>query len=111
MPVSATTAPALARPTAAAYSYRDRDSAAARIGSGDRDRRKSGANDGGRPSPAARRPFSPGHLLACAAMAASIWALTASMLKLAPFCIGGYSMKVIAPLPTSCWTKTKRQNS
>ena len=45
------------------------------------------------------------------AIAASIWAFTAAMLKLAPFCMGGKSMKLWAALPTSCWTNTKRQNS
>ena len=37
--------------------------------------------------------------------------LTASRLNDAPFCIGGKSTKVWADLATSCWTKTKRQNS
>ena len=46
-----------------------------------------------------------------AAIVASICAFTASMLKLAPFCIGGKSMKLCAALPTSCCTSTKRQNS
>jgi hypothetical protein len=32
-------------------------------------------------------------------------------LKLAPFCIGGYSTAVIASFATCCWTNTKRQNS
>src|SRR3954454_16649430 len=49
--------------------------------------------------------------LAIAAWAAAIFALTASRLKLAPFCIGGNSIAVIASFSTSCWTKTKRQNS
>ena len=41
----------------------------------------------------------------------SISALTASRLKLAPRCIGGYSMNVWAYSPTFCCRKTKRQNS
>src|SRR5437764_2444878 len=49
--------------------------------------------------------------LAIAAWAAAIFAFTASRLKLAPFCIGGNSIAVIASFSTSCWTKTKRQNS
>src|SRR5205823_2541536 len=49
--------------------------------------------------------------LACAAIAFSICALTASRLKLAPFCIGGYSIAVWATLPTSFCTNWKRQNS
>ncbi len=44
------------------------------------------------------------------AMAASICAFTADMLKLAPACIGGKSMKLCASRATSCCTKTKRQN-
>ena len=44
-------------------------------------------------------------------IASSIFALTASRLKLAPFCMGGYSIAVCASLATSCCTKTKRQNS
>src|SRR5580698_3373145 len=47
---------------------------------------------------------------ACAILFA-ISAFTASRLKLAPFCIGGYSRKVWSSLPTTCWTNTKRQNS
>jgi hypothetical protein len=39
-----------------------------------------------------------------------ISSFTASRLKLAPFCIGGYSRKVWSSLPITCWTKTKRQN-
>ena len=49
--------------------------------------------------------------LACAAIAFSICALTASRLKLAPFCIGGYSIAVWATLATSFCTNWKRQNS
>lgn len=49
--------------------------------------------------------------LPIADLAASILALTASRLKLAPFCMGGNSMAVMASLATCCWTKTKRQNS
>jgi hypothetical protein len=41
----------------------------------------------------------------------AISAFTASRLKLAPFCIGGYSMKVCSALPTTSWTNTNRQNS
>ena len=48
---------------------------------------------------------------ACCFMASSICAFTASRLKLAPFCIGGYSIAVLASFATSCWTNTKRQNS
>lgn len=48
---------------------------------------------------------------AIAVLAASILALTASRLKLAPFCIGGNAIAVIANFSTSCWTNTKRQNS
>ena len=46
-----------------------------------------------------------------AALDASIFAFTASRLKLAPFCMGGYSMAVMASFATCCWTNTKRQNS
>jgi len=49
--------------------------------------------------------------LACAAIAFSICALTASRLKLAPFCIGGYSIAVWATLAISFCTNWKRQNS
>src|SRR6476620_11308082 len=49
--------------------------------------------------------------LLIAALAASIFAFTASRLKLAPFCIGGNSMAVMASFATSCCTNTKRQNS
>src|SRR5436190_2324184 len=49
--------------------------------------------------------------LAIAALDASIFAFTASRLKLAPFCIGGNSTAVVASFSTSCWTNTKRQNS
>src|SRR5690242_17593254 len=49
--------------------------------------------------------------LAIADLAASICALTASRLKLAPFCIGGNSTAVMASFSTCCWTNTKRQNS
>ena len=48
---------------------------------------------------------------AIAALAASIFAFTASRLKLAPFCIGGNSTAVMASFSTCCWTNTKRQNS
>ena len=48
---------------------------------------------------------------ACDFMAASICALTASRLKLAPFCIGGKSIAVWASCATRCCTNTKRQNS
>src|SRR5689334_20870031 len=48
---------------------------------------------------------------AIAVLAASIFAFTASRLKLAPFCIGGNSIAVMASFSTSCWTNTKRQNS
>src|SRR6185312_17402655 len=41
----------------------------------------------------------------------SICSLTASRLKLAPFCIGGNSIAVWASFATSCWTNWKRQNS
>src|SRR6516165_130272 len=51
------------------------------------------------------------YLPACDCMAFSICSLTASRLKLAPFCIGGNSIAVWASLPTSCCTSTKRQNS
>ena len=47
----------------------------------------------------------------CAFMASAIFAFRASRLKLAPFCMGGYSMAVWASLPTCCWTNTNRQNS
>src|SRR6478672_7352797 len=49
--------------------------------------------------------------LLIAALAASIFAFTASRLKLAPFCIGGNSIAVIASFSTCCCTNTKRQNS
>src|SRR4030095_7725773 len=49
--------------------------------------------------------------LASAAWAAAIFAFTASRLKLAPFCMGGYSIAVWANAATCCWTNTKRQNS
>jgi hypothetical protein len=47
----------------------------------------------------------------CECSAFWICSFTASMLKLAPFCIGGNSIRVWAALATSCCTKTKRQNS
>ena len=47
----------------------------------------------------------------CCLIASSIFAFTASRLKLAPFCIGGKSIAVMASFATSCWTNTKRQNS
>src|SRR6267154_6198657 len=47
----------------------------------------------------------------CSFMACAIFSFTASRLKLAPFCIGGYSRAVMASFATSCWTNTKRQNS
>ena len=40
-----------------------------------------------------------------AAMALSISALMADILKLALACIGGKSISVCAALPTTCWTK------
>src|SRR5205807_8900233 len=49
--------------------------------------------------------------LATEAWAAAIFAFTASRLKLAPFCIGGNSIAVIASFSTCCCTNTKRQNS
>src|SRR3954454_8452833 len=49
--------------------------------------------------------------LAIADLAAAIFAFTASRLKLAPFCIGGNSIAVMASFSTCCCTKTKRQNS
>src|ERR1700730_3271959 len=49
--------------------------------------------------------------LAIDAWAAAIFAFTASRLKLAPFCIGGNSIAVMASFSTVCWTNTKRQNS
>src|ERR1700731_2649935 len=49
--------------------------------------------------------------LAIDAAAAAIFAFTASRLKLAPFCIGGNSIAVMASFSTCCWTNTKRQNS
>src|SRR5580658_8513244 len=60
-----------------------------------------------------RVDYWPGPLLAASAWAIlfAISAFTASRLKLAPFCIGGYSIKVCSALPTTCWTNTKRQNS
>src|SRR5207253_3796846 len=48
---------------------------------------------------------------ACLLTASSIFAFTASRLKLAPFCIGGNSIAVMASLATCCWTNTNRQNS
>ena len=54
----------------------------------------------------ARLPYLP-----IAARAAAIFAFTASRLKLAPFCIGGYSMAVTMSFSTCSWTNTKRQNS
>src|SRR5207237_7930782 len=72
---------------------------------------------GGRPLRAARREdhfyYWPAPLDAASAWAIffAISAFTASRLKLAPFCIGGYSRKVWSSLPITCWTKTKRQNS
>src|SRR5262245_2580002 len=47
---------------------------------------------------------------ACDWMAFSICSLTASRLKLAPFCMGGNSIAVWATLATSCCTNWKRQN-
>src|SRR6266702_427292 len=49
--------------------------------------------------------------LAIAFLAAAIFSFTASRLKLAPFCIGGNSIAVIASFSTTSWTSTKRQNS
>src|SRR5215218_7332082 len=49
--------------------------------------------------------------LPIAVLAASIFAFTASRLKLAPLCIGGNSIAVMASFSTCCWTNTKRQNS
>src|SRR5438874_13513306 len=49
--------------------------------------------------------------LATDSLAAAIWALTASRLKLAPLCMGGNSTAVCASFSTCCWTNTKRQNS
>src|SRR6266700_5551777 len=49
--------------------------------------------------------------LAIDAWAAAIFAFTASRLKLAPLCIGGNSIAVMASFSTSCCTNTKRQNS
>ena len=67
---------------------------------------------GGRPLRTARHELKPlSAYLECAAMAFSICALTASRLKLAPFCIGGYSIAVWATLATSFCTNWKRQNS
>ena len=51
------------------------------------------------------------YLPVCDCMAFSICSLTASRLKLAPFCIGGNSIAVWASLPTSCCTNWNRQNS
>src|SRR5213080_4852182 len=71
---------------------------------------------GGRPMRAARREghfcYWPVPLAAFSAWAifAAISAFTASRLKLAPRCIGGYSRKVWSSLPITCCTKTKRQN-
>src|ERR1700730_4319812 len=71
---------------------------------------------GGRPLRATRREGHFGYWLAplLAASASAIFfaisAFTASRLKLAPRCIGGYSRKVWSSLPITCWTKTKRQN-
>src|SRR5215213_8504214 len=78
------------------------------------------ANDAPKPDVARRVPRKCGtlaheHVLALylpiAVLAASIFAFTASRLKLAPFCIGGNSIAVMASFSTCCWTKTKRQNS
>src|SRR4051812_23570940 len=52
-----------------------------------------------------------GGYLPIEARAASIFDFTASRLKLAPFCIGGNSIAVIASFSTCCWTNTNRQNS
>src|SRR6476661_3958834 len=49
--------------------------------------------------------------LAIAALAASIFSFTASRLKLAPFCMGGNSMAVMASFSNCCSTNTKRQNA
>src|SRR6266576_2568002 len=57
----------------------------------------------------ARQPI-PAYL-AIAAWAAAIFAFTASRLKLAPLCIGGNSIAVMASFSTCCCTNTKRQNS
>src|SRR5215211_7404446 len=79
------------------------------------------ANDAPEPDVARRgveRPANAGRSLTnialylpIAVLAASIFAFTASRLKLAPFCIGGNSIAVMASFSTCCWTKTKRQNS
>ena len=47
----------------------------------------------------------------CEAIAFATCSLTDSMLKEAPFCIGGNSMKLCAARITTSCTKTKRQNS
>jgi hypothetical protein len=47
----------------------------------------------------------------CDAIAFATCSLTDSMLKEAPFCIGGNSMKRCAARMTTSCTKTKRQNS
>src|SRR6202158_246366 len=51
------------------------------------------------------------YLPACAAMAFRICSLTPSRLNDAPACIVGISTKVSPNFPTTCCTKTKRQNS
>src|SRR4029078_5974080 len=69
---------------------------------------KKGRSDGGRPLKSLKKfPI----YLDIAALAASIFSFTASRLKLAPVCIGGNSIAVIASFSTCCCTNTKRQNS
>ena len=70
----------------------------------------SGGGTEGLGAPAINQSKLGGYLL-IAALAASIFAFTASRLKLAPFCIGGNSIAVMASFSTCCWTNTKRQNS
>ena len=48
---------------------------------------------------------------ACAVILFCSSSFTCSRLKLAPFCIGGKSMKVCAYWPITCCTSTKRKNN
>src|ERR1700730_6210948 len=65
----------------------------------------------GDPHPSRPPCRSSSHHFAIAALAAAIFAFTASRLKLAPFCIGGNSTAVTASFSTWSWMNTKRQNS
>jgi hypothetical protein len=72
----------------------------AAITTGRRRKFKGGRLGYGSPAKKTNTPWS--NYLDIAALAASIFAFTASRLKLAPFCIGGNSTAVIASFSTCC---------